>query len=335
MRGMLAFSDDDTEDIEIVTTTQGGETTDISSSQQLNGSGGGDGGAGNDVDNAAAAPAVEICQAELAPDVNGLIESAIRNRNKNIVIADIVATTPEPPELKFMTKENLMLPPFTSKSDELRYQVEHAILFRFLAPYVCYFSMFAIVLSYVWDVIQPDRSGTLLLHGVLLRIPSAIAVTAMWICAVQPNLKSFFLSYSQWIVVSMFTITSASNTLILYIHDDGYIVGSAFVGTCMMSSSTLGMLRMKHCLIYCGLCLIMCNIVMIFQYYKQEKEDEGNYYSLAYTLLNTNFFLLLFCYFSIFFCYVMELHLRQRYRDSGTIFRWMSTSNNNNNQRRQ
>ena len=74
---------------------------------------------------------------------------------------------------------------------------------------------------------------------------------------------------------------------------------------------------------------------MIFQYYKQEKEDEGNYYSLAYTLLNTNFFLLLFCYFSIFFCYVMELHLRQRYRDSGTIFRWMSTSNNNNNQRRQ
>ena len=49
-------------------------------------------------------------------------------------------------------------------------------------------------------------------------------------------------------------------------------------------------------------------------------------FSLTYVLLNMNFHLLMFCNFGLFLCYIIELHLRQRYRDTGTIFRWKKSS---------
>ena len=132
--------------------------------------------------------------------------------------------------------------------------------------------------------------------------------------------------------VVVFSITTIGNSCILYIHKDAFLTSNAFVGTCIMASSTLGMLRFHYCILYCGICLVCINVAMILQhfYHHNQNDDQndldGNCYDLKYTLLNTNFFLILFVYFSFFFCYVMELHLRQRYRDTGTIFRWTTAT---------
>ena len=297
-----------------------------------------------------------VVQAELAPDVDNLIESAIRKQNQNILMADAVATTPEPPGgiNAILTKENFTFPPFKSKLDECRYQVEHAILFRGVAPYVSRFLLFTMVISYAWDVIQPDshssnegRNRLLLVYGVIIRIPGMLSLLALWVLAIRPKYRNFFLRYSQWISVVTFGLASLCLKVILYLHDDGYVVANAFIGSCVMTATSLGMLRMKHCLLTCTIAVVASNIAMIIQYYHNYETIAvassvyGSVdvclksYSLAYTLLSTNFFLLLFCQFSLFFSYILELHLRNRYHDTGTIFRWTSTATTTEQQQQQ
>ena len=337
VRGIYAFDDDEDDDTTFV--VDGGTTT---------GGGGRDGTAAVPPEEAAPSEVVQkettITQAELAPDVNGLIETAIRDhdswRDRQIVVAEIVATTPTPPMI-FLKKENLMLPKFNSHEEEVRFQVEHAMLFRGIAPYVCQFSIVILFASYIWDIIQPDSFETedddddgrmllLLVYGVIFRIGSTLSVIALWILSTQQRYKSYFLTHSQFITVVMFSITTIGNSCILYIHKDAFLTSNAFVGTCIMASSTLGMLRFHYCILYCGICLVCINVAMILQHFYHNQNDQndldGNCYDLKYTLLNTNFFLILFVYFSFFFCYVMELHLRQRYRDTGTIFRWTTST---------
>ena len=74
----------------------------------------------NPAANATTSGEAVVAQAELAPDVNGLIETAIRDhdswRDRQIVVAEIVATTPTPPMI-FLKKENLMLPKFNSHEE--------------------------------------------------------------------------------------------------------------------------------------------------------------------------------------------------------------------------
>ena len=249
-------------------------------------------------------------EAELAPDVDGIVEDMLRRREerleRQIVTADIVVTFP-------LTKANLMLPKF-SKEQEARFQQEHSVLVRELLKYTAPFIAWCIFIPISWDAVQP---GSNILASLFLRTVGALSALLLSIC----SRYNFFLIWAQPILLILYTIIASVYPIIFSLVQDGFVMGVGWIGCCLLASATIGLLQARYALVHCGIILMITNVLMILD------NKRSSLYSLRYVLLSCNIFMVVITILALPFSYVLELHLRHRFRDTGTIFRWTNKDN--------
>lgn len=111
----------------------------------------------------------------------------------------------------------------------------------------------------------------------------------------------------------MCSVASLGVVAILFIFEVGFMIGVGGIMLCVMFGCTVGMLRVKYSSLFCAFSIFVANVAVLF--------DDSSY-DLWYVYVNTNFFLVTLCLFGIMFSYIAELHFRQRFLDTDTIFRW-------------
>ena len=248
-------------------------------------------------------------QAELAPNIDTIVAEALRKQVEDTAHADIVA----PP---IMTKANWLLPSF-SKSEESRFQAEHAALLQRILPSMGPFGGSIYLLYYAWDLVQPiGDDSTINIKIASLGIRIAGAMWMMLLVSFAKVYPSTFSLYSQNILLFVFIVGTFGKAFILYLYPDGFVVGIAMVGTCILASCSIGLLQFRFAILYTFACLVISNALMILA------TDQD----LLYVSMSCNSFLVLFCIMGLFASYGLELNLRHRFRETGTIFQWAKKS---------
>jgi len=204
-----------------------------------------------------------------------------------------------------MQSNPLSLPKFP-KEIEARFQAEHAQLTQSVARVSLPMGILAYLTFFFWDLGQPDAD---IVVSFVVRFGFAL------ICA-SGLLLTFTKSFLRWAQEVMFTIVITAATgvaVILYVFNDGFVIGVAGICLVIMFGCTLGMLRFWYATGFSLATIAISNALILL--------GESTY-ARPFVLLNTNFFLVFFSLFSIVFSYLLEYHLRQRFRDTGTMARW-------------
>ena len=279
-------------------------------------------------------------EAELAPDVNALVTEELRRRNLSLLVNAEAAAPP------ILTKANLQFPKF-SKSAEKRFQAEHALLIKGIVPFAVPFGNATVLIYCFWDMVQPEAN---LAMTVGLRIAMVSLITGI---AIASRFR-FFLSWAQPIIVLALTAATTLQITLSYILKDGFIVAIAGIGVYIMATCTLGMLQFRYALAYNAVIMVITNIMIVYDDDYLDIPDDGggagtstnsssgsttnstggvsgsiqnnNGYDLTYVLINSNFYLSTFASIGVVFCYLVELYLRHKFLDTGTIFQWTKTA---------
>lgn len=204
-----------------------------------------------------------------------------------------------------MSADPLRLPKF-SREIENRFQSEHAQLTRGVVRVSLPVGIVTYLAFFFWDLGQPDAD---IVASFMVRFGFAL------VCATG-LLFTFAKSFLRWAQQLMFSLVTAAATgvaVILYVFNDGFVVGVAGVCLVIMFGCSLGMLRFRYASAFSLATIALCNVLILF--------DESSY-ERSFVVMNTNFFLVSFSLFSLVFSYLLELHLRQRFRDTGTMVRW-------------
>lgn len=204
-----------------------------------------------------------------------------------------------------MESNSLTLPRFP-KGIEARFQAEHARLTQSVVRVSLPMGIVTYLAFFFWDLGQPDAN---IVVSFVVRFGVAL------ICA-SVLLFTFTKSFLRWAQEVMLTIVIAAATgvaMILYVFDDGFVIGVAGICLVIMFGCTLGMLRFRYATAFSLATITVSNALILL--------GEGTY-ARSFVLLNTNFFLVFFSLFSVVFSYLLEYHLRQRFRDTGTMARW-------------
>ena len=294
-----------------------------------------------------AADAAGALEAELAPDLNALVTEELRRRNLSqhlqeqvlLVNAEVVA----PP---ILTKANLQFPKF-SRAAEKRFQAEHALLIKGIVPLAVPFGNATVMIYCFWDMVQPDAN---LATTVGLRIAMVSLITGI---AIASRFR-FFLTWAQPIIVLSLTAATTLQITLSYILKDGFIVAISGIGVYIMATCTLGMLQFRYALAYNVAILVITNLMIVYDEDYLDIPDVGggartstnstcgpttnstggirgcvrnnSAYGLTYVLINSNFYLSTFASIGVVFSYLVELYLRHKFRDTGTIFQWTKTA---------
>ena len=165
----------------------------------------------------------------------------------------------------------------------------------------------------LWDVAQQDNSG--LIQSASIRLGFVFVSSACYYMLFQQPL----FPWTQEILFIMSSGASLGVVAILFLFEDGFMIGVGGIMLCVMFGCTIGMLRVKYSSLFCAFSIFATNVAVLF--------DDSSY-DLWYVPVNTNFFLVTLCLFGIMFSYIAELHFRQRFLDTDTIFRWNNPSTN-------
>mmetsp|Transcript_13110 Transcript_13110/g.28448 ORF Transcript_13110/g.28448 Transcript_13110/m.28448 type:complete len:604 (-) Transcript_13110:149-1960(-) len=228
-----------------------------------------------------------LVEAELAPDVDL-----------------VVAESTEYVGVPVFSGSDLLLPKFSEES-ERKFEKEHVVFVqaatRIILPIVA-----ALYLAFLgWDAVQPGFDiGT----SSMVRFP--VGFLGIFISRVTST--DVFVSWNQIIVCSYYTLGAFSVVYILSTLEDGFLVGSAGICTCNLCACTLALMRLRYAFVYCCLVLMFTDLFIVF-----DKQND-----IVYTLVTTNYFIVVFSILGLIFLYVVELNLRVRFRDTGTIFSW-------------
>lgn len=204
-----------------------------------------------------------------------------------------------------MQSNSLRLAKFP-KEIEARFQAEHAELTRGVARV----SLPVGILTYLgflfWDLGQPDTD-------IITSLVVRFGVSLLCAAGLLDTFDQGFLRRAQAVMFTLVMAAAAGIAVILDVLEDGFVVGVAGVCLVIMFGCSLGMLQFRYASGFALATIALCNLLIVF--------DEGSY-ERSYVLLNTNFFLVSFSLFSVVFSYLVEYHLRQRFRDTGTMIRW-------------
>jgi hypothetical protein len=204
-----------------------------------------------------------------------------------------------------MQLELLKLPRFPKKI-ELRFQTEHAQLTRGVVRVSIPVGILTYLSFFFWDLGQPGADTA---TSFVIRFSFVLMCAA----GLLFTLSDSFLRWAQEVMFALVTTGATGVAVILYIFDDGFVVGVAGVCLVIMFGCSLGMLRFSYAGMFSLVTIAICNVLVFF--------DESSY-ERSFVLLNTNFFLVSFSVFSLVFSYLLELHLRRRFRDTGVMVRW-------------
>lgn len=287
----------------------------------------------------ASLPPTAIVEAELAPPDN--VNVVFVREESLLVNAEMVV----PP---LLTKANLQLPEFPTELEK-RFQLEHAMLVKAVLQISVVPLMAASMVHFLVDLLLSEADlGT--------SIGIRLAIMSTYVILLTVSKYPFFLSWAQPIVVfASVTITTGISS-ILYINEHGYITGIAGIGICIMASCTVGMMRFRYALVYNDVILVITNLMIIYDDDYTDERINDHYsggdnaggsgptsntsictcedaskkwknetFDLTYALVASNFLLTTFIFVGLALSYMMELHLRHRFRDTGTIFQWSGT----------
>lgn len=208
-----------------------------------------------------------------------------------------------------MSAASWKLPKFPREIEE-RFRIEHAQLTRRVVRVSLPVAMVTYLAFFFWDLVQPNANVD---ASFMIRF----AAVLMGAAGLLFSFSRAFLHWAQEVVFGMVTTAAAGVAVILYMFNDGFIVGVAGVCLVIMFGCSLGTLRFWYATAFAVSTIAICNVLIVFGHSSYER---------SYVLINSNFFLVGFSLFSIVFSYVLELEMRQRFRDTGTMVRWTQPS---------
>ena len=239
-------------------------------------------------------------QAELAPNLDEIVAEALRTREQEMsyVSAEVV-------ESPANSGLNILLPAFPPEVEK-RFQTEHAELVRPMVRLLLLPCTFLYIFFFLWDLAQEDAD---IITSLIIRCGVQLQAVAFFAFTFSKR----FLSWGQAATCTLITVGAIGVALILFLFQDGFILGVAGICLCHTAGSSFLMLQFRYSFLSAILILAVTNILIVF--------DESAY-DLQFVLINTNFFLVSYLGFGLITSYAAELHLRQRFRDTGTLFRW-------------
>ncbi|CAB9507598.1 expressed unknown protein [Seminavis robusta] len=223
----------------------------------------------------------------------------------NAVNAEVVA-----PQL--FTKQNLQMPKFPPEN-EARFQAEHNHLLlsalRLLRP----LAMVMNLSFFLWDVLQPEAP---LLACFLVICISLVIFYGITVVAERDPLGPV-----QPAMCLAMLVISIQLSLTMYFVPNGFVVAAGGWGAILIPGSCA--LRFWFALAFCGGTVVIGNAMAL-------AAANNTSYELYYVLIHLNMFMGTYCVFGIFFSYAVELHLRHRFLDTGTVFSWAADETSTN-----
>ena len=220
---------------------------------------------------------------------------------RNAVDAEVVV-----PQL--FTKQHFQMPTFTPENEK-RFRVEHNHL---LMSALVIFRPLAMSLNmtfFLWDAIQPDAP----LLSCFLVITSSLLV----FYGITKIAEKNPMGKVQPVMCLANLIISSQIATKLFLIPDGFVVGAGSFGLILVPGCCS--LRFWYALVFCTGTACIGNALAIASHFVNSATAS---HELYYVLIQLNMFVGTYCLFALFLSYMAELHLRQRFRDSGTIFSW-------------
>ena len=247
-------------------------------------------------------PSLPTAEAVSEEDQQQILRDA-EEHGRQLVLQQLVDAQVVAPQL--FTEKNLKLPCFLPDS-EMRFQKEHNALLLNVLRYLRPLAMGLYVVFYVWDVMQP---GADIKACIIVRIGVCLIYYCLSLVADRKPKGEL-----QPIMCMAYVLATTGISTILFIFKDGFVLGGAGIGLVIFVACTMGMLQFRYAVLFCATTLTISNTLAILS----KKQS----FTLAYVMVSLNMFVGTFCVLGTFSSYVVELHLRQRFRATGTIFRW-------------
>lgn len=220
---------------------------------------------------------------------------------RNAVDAEVVV-----PQL--FTKQNFQMPRFIPENEK-RFRMEHNHLLMSVLPIFRPLAMSLNMAFFLWGAIQPEApllscflviAGSLLVYYGITKIAEKNPLGK-----VQPVV---------WLAALVISLQIAT---LLFLVPDGFVVGVGCFGFILVPGCCA--LRFGYALLFCTATVCISNGMAIASHFVNSATAS---HELYYVLIHLNMFVGTYCLFALFLSYIAELHLRQRFRDSGTIFNW-------------
>jgi len=237
-----------------------------------------------------------VVQAQLAPDISQVLSEAT------------------PHDLDFLTQAFIMAPAqwrhhlqFSGRMEE-RFQAEHAILVRSISRVIVPMATFIFILFHGWGQLQPSEEGRR--EATMIRI----FVSTGCLFFLPLTYTYWFLPHVQTIMLVLALFAYTGTCLILFVLH-GFVFGLAALCLNITVCTTLGVMQFRTASLFCILAVFITNILILVQ-------TPTSGYTKAFILANTNFLILPFCLFALLTSYTAEMHLRHRFRYTGTVSYW-------------
>jgi len=241
-------------------------------------------------------------QAELAPDLSQVLSQANPTELNFLTRADVVA-----PVRLWGKKRRLK---FSSEAKEERFQDEHSHLARGILQVVLPISIVLYGVYHLWGTLVNLGYGR---HTIIIRS----MVLVIWIFFLILMRTDFFLRHAQ-LMTYMIAMCGYVGAVVIYSSvENGFEKGLPALGVVITACASCGAMLFPTAVSFCVSALVVSNVLIFVD---PNPGSGGN--SMKHVLFNTNFILFSFCLFSLLTSYNVEMHLRHRFRYTGTVSYW-------------